>query len=284
MMSLPEEVSPLLSSDVIGKPVDFRFYGDYHTHSRRSDGRQSEVDIIEAAKKRGLKEVAITDHGPLVAVIGVDNVDEYAQLRKKIDQEYQDEDDFRVLVGAEANIRDLRGTLDIPESAIKDLDLLIAGMHPYTWPSTCQDAWELFARNSLRHLGTGQRKKAINANTKACKEAIYRNPDLDILAHPGLFFTVDIREIAEACVQNEVLFEINCAHEHPALSDIMEAEQAGADFIVNSDAHFVETVGELDYGARVLEQLQVDPKRVVNLEAAGGYAQWGKKMRNYRYL
>jgi len=259
------------------------FYGDYHTHSRHSDGRQSEVDIVAAARKRGLKEVAITDHGPLAAVIGVDNAREYLKIRERIDEDCWDEEGPRVLLGAEANIRDLQGTLDIPPSVIEDLDLLIAGMHPYTLPTTVKDGWDLFARNSLRHLGAAQRKKAINANTKACKEAIYQNPDLDILAHPGLFFTVDVREIAEACAQKEVLFEINCAHEHPDISDIMEAERVGVCFIVNSDSHFEETVGELDYGAQVLEHLKIDPERVANLEAGGGYTQWGKKMKNYRY-
>ncbi|MDD2510203.1 MAG: PHP domain-containing protein [Syntrophomonas sp.] len=260
-----------------------KFYGDYHTHSRHSDGRQSEVDIIAAARRRGLKEVAITDHGPLAAVIGVESASEYSLIRERIDEVGWNEEGLRVLVGAEANIRDLNGTLDIPQSVIEGLDLLIAGMHPYTLPTTLKDAWDLFARNSLRHLGAAQREKAVSANTKACKEAIYQNPDLDILAHPGLFFTVDVQEIAQACVQKEVLFEINCGHEHPDISDIMEAELVGVDFIVNSDSHFEESVGKLDYGVQVVKHLKIDPERVVNLETGGGYSQWGKKMKNCRY-
>lgn len=259
------------------------FYGDYHTHSRHSDGRQSESDIMAAARRKGLKEVAITDHGPLLALIGVDNVNEYAKIRAEINKHCQEDKEPQVLLGAEANIRDLQGTLDIPQTVIEDLDLLIAGMHPYTLPGSIKDGWDLFARNLLRHLGVSQREKAIIANTKACKEAVYQNPDLDILAHPGLFFTIDIQEVAKACSQKEVLFEINCAHEHPDISDIMEAERAGVNFIVNSDAHFSESVGELDYGIRAIEDLNIDPERVVNLEAGGGYAQWGKKMKNYRY-
>jgi putative hydrolase len=38
--------------------------------------------------------------------------------------------DIKVLLGAEANIRDLQGNLDIPDEIIAQLDILIAGLHP----------------------------------------------------------------------------------------------------------------------------------------------------------
>ncbi|MEN6327665.1 MAG: PHP domain-containing protein [Syntrophomonas sp.] len=254
-----------------------KYYGDYHTHSRHSDGRQSIEQIIEAARQKGLQEVAVTDHGPLAAVIGVEDEDEYGQIKSEL--KAADSGPICVLMGAEANIRDRRGTLDIGPEVITELDILIAGMHPYTMPTSLEDGWELFARNSLRHLGKGQRQKAENANTKAVVEAIYNNPELDILSHPGLFFTVEISEVAKACINNKVLFEINCGHEQQDISDIMEANRLGTEFIINSDAHFPNTVGDLDYGSRVLEKLEIDPERVVNRQAGGGYERWGKKAR-----
>ncbi|MEN6349167.1 MAG: PHP domain-containing protein [Syntrophomonas sp.] len=259
------------------------YYGDYHTHSRYSDGRQSVEQIMEAARKKGLKEVAVTDHGPLAAVIGVDSPEEYLRIKEKVEKLDDNDAGIQILAGAEANIRDVKGTLDIPEAVIDELDILIAGMHPYTLPSSIQDGLEIFVQNSLRHLGGGQREKAKNANTKAVVEAINNNPRLDIISHPGLFFTVDVGEVAQACVKNKVLFEINCAHEHPDISDIMEANRIGTDFIINSDSHFQESVGKLDYGDRVLKKLAIDPERVVNLKDGGGYRQWGKKVKNCIY-
>ena len=64
--------------------VSINFYGDYHTHSRYSDGRQSVDAIVEAAVSRGLLEVAITDHGPLAAVIGVKKPRAILLLKKKL--------------------------------------------------------------------------------------------------------------------------------------------------------------------------------------------------------
>ena len=248
-----------------------KFYGDYHTHSRYSDGRQSLDEIALAAEKRGLKEVAVTDHGPNAAVIGVKNERSYLQIKdevKAINEAGQFEVAF--LVGAEANIRDLEGSLDISYNIIKELDFLIAGMHPYTLPTSIDDGIKIWLQNSLRHLGKGQQEKAKNANTKASCEALHRNPEVEILAHPGLFFEVEMEEIARACIKNDVLFEINCGHEHPDLSDIMKVEQIGVNFIIDSDAHFPETVGELSYGEYVINRLGIDPARVVNLRDGGG--------------
>ena len=260
-----------------------QLYGDYHTHCHRSDGRQSEEEIIDAARERGLKEVAITDHGPLAAVIGVSNADEYLKLREKLDAIADNYPDIKVLVGAEANIRDLQGTLDVPDEIIARLDILIAGLHPYTLPTSIKEGWAIFVQNSLRHLGRGQQEKAINNNTKATVEVIYNNPQLDILSHPGLFFKVDTAEVARACVAKNVLFEINCAHEHPAISAIIEADRVGVDFIINSDAHFQETVGNLDYGVKLVEKLGIATEQVANRHQGGGHKQWRKMKRNCIY-
>lgn len=260
-----------------------QFYGDYHVHSHNSDGRQSREDIAAAARRRGLKEVAITDHGPLVAGIGVRNAEKYKYLARQVEQSMEDEKDIRVYVGAEANIRGLDGRLDLDEEQTRDLDLLIAGLHPYTWPGTLEDGLKLFAQNSLRHLSRGRRARAVNNNTKACVSAAYANPSLDILSHPGLFFKVDMAEVARACLKNKVLLEINCGHEHPTFSAIMEANRVGVDFIVNSDAHYPETVGELEYGRRAISEIGIEPERVVNLGRRGGLKTWGKKGRAYTY-
>lgn len=260
-----------------------RFFGDYHTHTHLSDGRQSMREIVSAAREQGLMEVAITDHGPMAAVIGIKDAWTYLYSKRQAAELQKVYPDIRILIGAEANIRDLNGTLDIPDEIIAELDLLIAGIHPYTKPTSVYDGMALWVQNSLRHLGQRQSRKAIVANTDALIAAVENNPHLDILSHPGLFFRVDVRAVAEACSQNEVLFEINCGHNHPPISDIIEAEQTGVRFIINSDAHFSETVGKLSYGSSLAEASGLDPERIVNHGARGGIAVWGKKERIYTY-
>ncbi|MGE5398296.1 MAG: PHP domain-containing protein [Chitinophagales bacterium] len=247
--------------------------GDYHTHSTYSDGQEGLYGVLEAARHRGLTEVAITDHGPNLLVLGVDDLNSYQQLQEEIDN--LENPPVRVLAGAEANIIDLEGNLDVPAKIYNKLDVLICGLHPYSIPGNLKDGYQLFARNHLRHLGKGMKEQAINANTKATIAAINDHP-VDILSHPGLFFEVDVEEVAEACVRENVKFEINCAHHFPAIDDIETAYQVGVDFIVDSDGHFFDTIGVLDYGAEVIEKLQIPPERVHNSDL-GGEKQWRSK-------
>jgi putative hydrolase len=240
------------------------FYGDYHCHSLYSDGRADMEEMVRAAARRGFMEVAITDHGPGALGIGVKTAAVYREVRERAEELNSRQDHIRVLVGAEANITSLAGDLDLPEELAQEMDVLIVGMHPYTVPETWQDGCRLFAVNHLRHLGQGWRQRAINANTKAITACLNHN-DVDILAHPGLFFQVDVEEVAWACVKNQVLFEINCGHEYPDLSDIIIAERVGVDFIIDSDAHFPDSVGKFEYGQSIVSRLALEPERVANL-------------------
>ena len=46
-------------------------YGDYHTHTTYSHGKGSVEDNVKAAIAAGLREIAITDHGPRHLLAGV---------------------------------------------------------------------------------------------------------------------------------------------------------------------------------------------------------------------
>ena len=73
------------------------YFGDYHTHSRHSDGKEPVDSIADAARKRGLSEVAVTDHGPNVLVSGVDSLESYQRLLQEI--ECLEISEVRVLAG-----------------------------------------------------------------------------------------------------------------------------------------------------------------------------------------
>lgn len=254
--------------------------GDYHTHTYASDGKQNVSDIVTAAKEKGYQEVAISDHGPFAAGIGIKDASVYLQMKQEIDSINSLDENFTALLAAEANVRGLEGTLDIDADIIAELDILIAGIHPYTLPCNLQDAYDLFLQNTLRHLSNKQRSKAIENNTIAIINCLKNNPEVDILSHPGLFFAVDYEEVALACKKCSVFFEINCGHEHPLESDIIKVAKSGVNFIINSDAHFTKTVGELQYGLDLLDSLKISSERIYNI---GGYKQWGRKKETSTY-
>jgi len=55
------------------------------------------------------------------------------------------------------------------------------------------------------------------------------------------------------------------------------------DFIINSDAHFTDTVGDLRYGSDIVAQLDIDLGRIVNGLDGGGHTRWAKKHATYTF-
>ena len=101
---------------------------DIHTHTIASGHGSSATitDMAKAASAAGLTTLGISDHGP--ATLGGGRPSYFMNLayaqRKRLG--------IRMLYGAEANILDYNGKLDLPESILKNLDYVIASMHKPT--------------------------------------------------------------------------------------------------------------------------------------------------------
>lgn len=241
------------------------FYGDYHIHSNYSDGRASVREMIEAAHLKGLKEVAISDHGPNNIGTGVKSDQKYLEIKEEIKAISKEYPDLKILLGAEADIIGLEGEIDICPEVVKELDFLMVGLHPYVIPKNLSTAWNYVLGNQLIKLGKGQQEKIKNINTKTLIETVHKHDCLAI-THPGLKMDVDHRELAKACVKTNTALEINTSHRFPGISEVLEIVDTGVNFIVNSDAHFPETVGDLDFGSHVLNKAGIPAERVLNAE------------------
>ena len=240
-----------------------KFYGDYHIHSNYSDGRASVEEMVEAAHLKGLREVAISDHGPNNIGTGVKSDQKYLEIKRKIKEISSEYPNLKILLGAEADIIGLEGEIDICSEITKELDFLMVGLHPYVKPKNLSTAWNYVLGNQLVKINKGQQEKIKNINTKTLIETVNKHNCLAI-THPGLKMEVDHKELAKACVKTDTALEINTSHRFPGVDIVLEIVNSGVNFIVNSDAHFPESVGELDFGSYVLEKAGVPPERVLN--------------------
>lgn len=237
------------------------FYGDYHVHTLNSDGRGSVEAMIMAADSCGLQEIGLADHGPGNIGTGVKNDQVFLRINEELAALRPKYRDLRILSSAEADVVSLNGDLDIARDVISALDYLIVGLHPYVFPRDLQGFGWLLA-NQLTIPGRN-RNRVRNMNTKALKEAVYKH-DVWAVSHPGLKMVIDIPEMARACAVRDTLWEINTGHKQPSYHEVLEAARYGVNFVVNSDAHFPESVGSLDYGSWVLEKAGVPWDRVRN--------------------
>ncbi|HEX3015436.1 MAG TPA: PHP domain-containing protein [Desulfobacteria bacterium] len=250
-----------------------KFTGDYHMHSTYSDGRASLAEMVDSARRKGLKAAAITDHGPRNIRTGVRNAAQFLKIKAELQELNKEYPDIKLWAGCEADIVGLDGEIDVPPEICQALDLVIVGLHPFARPNKPADIWPLNGRNQAARISQSQRRKVINTNTKTLIAAMDKHP-VDIISHPGLGMPIETREVARACVRNDVMFEINCGHHFPSLDAVLAAAQEGVQFIVDSDAHFIESVGKLTYGSGVLEQAGIPPERVANAWQEGKEVLW----------
>ncbi len=243
-----------------------QFTADLHMHTKYSDGRGTVEEMMQAGLKKGLEKIAITDHGPANIGVGVRGPEQLLEIKKEAEKVSQDQN-IKVLVGVEADVIGLDGEIDIPAPVYRQLDLLLVGLHPYIFPRRWQDGYRFVLPNQIYRVSAAVREKVREINTRAVVAALEKHP-VDILTHPGLQMPVDFEEVARACARTGALFEINTGHHRERFqtpSIIKRVSDHGVEFIIDSDAHYPETVGELDAGWALLQQAGVPAERVVNV-------------------
>lgn len=197
---------------------------DLHIHSINSGHAYgSFYDIVAEARKKKMKMIAITDHGPsMVGTLG--NI--HFHLGKRMPKF----DDIRVLWGVELNVIDGKGTVDLKDWELEMLDVVLLGFHQST---------------PYKDLGRVK-------NTEALLRAL-ENPYVNILTHPlNHQFDCDKVKIIEKALDRDVLLELNMSYlvkkgeeqldEYKMMVDLVR--KRGKKFILNTDAHFIHEIGD----------------------------------------
>lgn len=217
---------------------------DTHCHTVASGHAYSTViENAKAAAAKGLKMIAITDHGP--SMPGGPHPYHFGNL-KVLPREIEG---VFILRGVEANILDYDGTLDLPENYLRNLDIVLAGFHTYCYPG-----------------GT------VEENTRAAINAM-KNPHVDVLVHPGNpEFPIDIDKVVEAAIEFGVHIEINNSSftvsrrgsEENCLLIAKKAAKLGAKIVVGSDAHICFDVGNFEKALKVIEEAGLPEENILN--------------------
>jgi putative hydrolase len=228
--------------------------GDYHTHTRYSHGRGTIRDNVAQAAALGLEAIAITDHGPGSIFVGLKRGLEQIKDEAKA---CADEFGIQVLVGLEANIVDLEGHIDIETSIIEELDILLVGLHHWVWPRNLQALCHFYGAVPLGWPGIREK------NTEALIGAIRRYP-VTCITHPGLKMAIDTAQLACAAVGYGTALEINTSHRQVDVDYIQVAAGTGVDFLINSDAHTPQRVGDFAWGVELVERSGLPWERVRN--------------------
>ena len=216
--------------------------GDLHIHTNYSDGSSTIQELIQKAKSLNYQYIAITDHSKSRKISRGLSI---KQLQKQI-KEINKINSFKILKGAEVDI--LRnGSLDYPNSILKQLDIVIAAVH-----------------SSFKLSKIEQTNRILKA---------LQNKHVNILAHPtGRLiqkrnpYQLDLQKIYEFAKDNNKLLEINSYPQRLDLNatNIKEALQNKVKLVISTDAHSTQDLNYMSLGVSQAKKALATPKDIVN--------------------
>ncbi len=222
---------------------------DTHAHTLASGHAYSTIhEMAAGAAKRGMQYLALTEHAPeMPGTCGLF----YFQNLRVIPREMHG---IRMLFGAELNIMDTDGRVDLPESTIKNLDIAVASIHV-----PCFGA---------EHT----REEVMSAYVNAMKKDY-----IHIIGHPDdSRFPMDYELLVKTAKETHTLLEINNSSLHPEsfregarenlLTMLDLCRRYEVPVTTGSDAHVDADAGNFTFAREILEACDFPEKLVVTTD------------------
>ncbi|MFC2059206.1 DNA polymerase/3'-5' exonuclease PolX [Chloroflexota bacterium] len=220
--------------------------GDLHIHTDWSDGHNTIEEMALAAKERGYRYIAITDHSAGRGIAHGLNVERLKQQLAEIAELNKRLRGIRLLSGIEVDIR-ADGSLDLPKEILSHLDIVVAAIH---------SAME-------------QDTDRITGRVIAAMES----PHVDIIAHPFCRLlgqrepiNIDMEQLFQAALRTGTALEINAMPKRLDLKDtyVYRARELGVKLIINTDSHSTEQLDLIRFGVSVARRGWCEPSHILN--------------------
>lgn len=205
-------------------------HGDLHAHTTWSDGLATLEEMAEAARRRGYKYLAITDHSKRATIANGLPAERLLEQWAEIQRLNEKLKGFIVLKGVEVDILEAGG-LDLPDEVLAQADWVVASVH----------------------FGQSQSRERITSRVVGALE----NPYVCAIAHPtGRLinrrnaYEVDVDAMLRAARDNGKFVELNA---HPARLDLDDvacaaAKNYGVPVVISTDSHNINGLEAMRYG------------------------------------
>ena len=227
------------------KNEKIKLIADLHIHTVASGHAYSTMEeYVAAAKKKKLKIIAFTDHGP--AMPGGAPLYHFAN-QKMIPDTLQG---IRILRGAEVNVINFDGELDIPDEVLDTLDFCSIAIHP----------------------ACGYEGKTEAENTKTLIKAM-DNKYVRVIAHPGNpMYPIDFKRVIPIAKEKGILIELNNSSLTISRKGSYDRCFAIAKFVksigwkvaLGSDSHISTMVGGLDSALKMAVDAGLEKEDIIN--------------------
>jgi DNA polymerase (family 10) len=220
--------------------------GDLHAHTSATDGRDGLADMARAARAAGLDYLAITDHSRRLTVAHGLDERRLAEQGEQIDRVNAAGGGATLLKGIEVDILE-DGALDLPDSALAGLDVVVAAVHSHFNLPAAQ-----------------QTDRILRAMDR---------PHFSILAHPSgrllpdrPSYPLDMERIIRHAAERGCFLELNAQPERLDLTETWcrAAKEHGVLLSIGSDSHAAGDLRLLDFGIGQARRGWLEPKDVLN--------------------
>lgn len=227
--------------------------GDLHMHTTATDGAASILEMAEAAKKRGLKYIAITDHSKRVSMANGLDADRLRAHWEEIRKVREQIKGIEIFCGIECDILE-DATMDLPDDVLAEADWVVA----------------------VLHYGLQQPRDQI---MKRLMTAV-RNPHVNIIGHPTGRIVgkregadIDMKEFLKAAADHGVMMEINAHYKRLDLDAVhaAAAKDLGIPIVISTDAHSVNGFDVLTYGVDQARRAGLTKADVANTKTAAQF-------------
>jgi DNA polymerase (family 10) len=218
--------------------------GDLHTHTTLTDGVSTLEEMLAAARDRGLKYYAVTDHAKNLPMQRMTDAKMLAQRRKL--RALAAGSGMDLLHGTELNI-DPDGSVDWDAGFLSGFDICVASVHSHF----NQSSGELTRRF-----------------VRACE-----NPYVNVIGHPTTRqigrraqIEPDWDTVFAAAGRTGTAMEINSHPDRLDLPDelILRAKRHGVRFAINTDSHSTLHLGHLRFGVGLAQRGWLTKADVIN--------------------
>lgn len=220
---------------------------DTHAHTLVSGHAYNTVrEMARMAKEKGLEALALTDHAP--AMPGTCHEFYFKNLEVLPRQM----EGVKMFFGSELNLLDEKGTVDLAQSTLEDLDIAIASIHP-----PCFKA-EITMEN------------VMGAYFHAME-----NPRIHIIGHPDDGrFPVDYEALVLKAKETGTLLELNNSSLRPSgfrmnaygndLEMLTYCKKYGVPITLGSDAHVDVDIAEYEVAMKLLAECEFPEELIIN--------------------
>jgi len=236
--------------------------GDFHVHTKWSDGSASIEEMVRAARQRGYKYICISDHSKTRAIArGLDENRILKQIEeiRKVQKKFRD---IKILAGTEVDIL-ADGSLDFSDKILKKLDVVIASAHT---------GWKTPEKQMTERI-----MKALE------------NKNVDILGHPtGRIvqqrepFAINFEQICKVAREKKKILEIDGIPDRLDLNDvnIKAAIENGVMLCIDSDAHTPDELKYVEFGVYDARRGWAEAKNILNTRKLSELSRFLPKLRD----